>query len=60
MTLRLYVGVYHEASQYSWLFGWFGNEALRNADVKINVICPATDVHIRKVRASHTGANFCF
>jgi hypothetical protein len=34
-------------SQYTWLFGWFGDE--RDRDVKINIICPATEVHIRKV-----------
>ena len=33
--------------QYTWLFGWFGNT--RERDLKINVICPATDVHVRKV-----------
>ncbi|TEB20126.1 HIT-like protein [Coprinellus micaceus] len=32
--------------QYTWLFGWFGEE--RERDVKINVICPATETHIRK------------
>ncbi|KIM43029.1 hypothetical protein M413DRAFT_18208 [Hebeloma cylindrosporum] len=31
---------------YTWLFGWLGED--RERDVKINVICPATDVHIRK------------
>jgi len=31
---------------YTWLFGWFGNT--RERDIKINVICPATDVHVRK------------
>ena len=34
-------------SKYTWLFGWFGNT--RERDIKINVICPATDVHVRKV-----------
>ncbi|KDR82510.1 hypothetical protein GALMADRAFT_826736 [Galerina marginata CBS 339.88] len=33
---------------YSWLFAWLGKE--RERDVKLNVICPATDVHIRKYR----------
>ncbi|KAF8957286.1 HIT-like domain-containing protein [Flammula alnicola] len=32
--------------QYTWLFGWLGED--RERDVKINVICPATEVHIRK------------
>ncbi|KAJ2913375.1 hypothetical protein MD484_g7044, partial [Candolleomyces efflorescens] len=31
---------------YTWLFGWFGDK--RERDVKINVICPATETHIRK------------
>ncbi|KAF6747857.1 mRNA decapping enzyme [Ephemerocybe angulata] len=31
---------------YTWLFGWFGEA--RERDVKINVICPATDTHIKK------------
>lgn len=31
---------------YSWLFGWLGEG--RESDLKINVICPATDVHVRK------------
>ncbi|GLB38749.1 putative scavenger mRNA decapping enzyme (DcpS) N-terminal [Lyophyllum shimeji] len=31
---------------YTWLFGWLGEE--RERDIKINVICPATQVHIRK------------
>ncbi|KAK2459681.1 hypothetical protein APHAL10511_008326 [Amanita phalloides] len=31
---------------YSWFFGWFGEN--RGRDVKITVICPATDVHVRK------------
>jgi m7GpppX diphosphatase len=29
------------------LFGWLGDE--RERDVKINIICPATEVHVRKV-----------
>jgi m7GpppX diphosphatase len=33
--------------KYTWLFGWLGDE--RERDVKINVICPATEVHVRKV-----------
>ena len=33
--------------QYTWLFGWLGEN--REWDVKINVICPATEVHVRKV-----------
>ncbi|KAI0305152.1 scavenger mRNA decapping enzyme [Multifurca ochricompacta] len=32
---------------YSWMFGWLKPSQDR-PDVKINVICPATDVHIRK------------
>ncbi|KAF5377947.1 hypothetical protein D9615_006755 [Tricholomella constricta] len=31
---------------YTWLFGWLGED--RERDIKINVICPATDIHIRK------------
>ncbi|KAF9465355.1 scavenger mRNA decapping enzyme [Collybia nuda] len=31
---------------YSWFFGWLKEE--RGRDVKINVICPATEVHIQK------------
>ncbi|TFK44174.1 scavenger mRNA decapping enzyme [Crucibulum laeve] len=31
---------------YTWLFGWLGEN--RECDLKINVICPATEVHIRK------------
>ncbi|KJA16936.1 hypothetical protein HYPSUDRAFT_46852 [Hypholoma sublateritium FD-334 SS-4] len=33
---------------YTWLFGWFGDEAHRDSDIKINIICPATEIHIRK------------
>ncbi|KAI0317319.1 scavenger mRNA decapping enzyme [Amylostereum chailletii] len=32
---------------YSWFFGWL-RASENNPDVKINVICPATEVHIRK------------
>ncbi|KAI0684504.1 scavenger mRNA decapping enzyme [Cytidiella melzeri] len=32
---------------YSWMLGWFKTSS-EHPDVKINVICPATDVHIRK------------
>ncbi|KAF8168212.1 scavenger mRNA decapping enzyme [Crassisporium funariophilum] len=31
---------------YTWFFGWLADD--RERDVKINIICPATDVHIRK------------
>ncbi|KAG6872369.1 hypothetical protein C0995_010288 [Termitomyces sp. Mi166 len=31
---------------YTWLFGWLGEK--RESDVKINIVCPATEVHIRK------------
>ncbi|RXW18165.1 hypothetical protein EST38_g7689 [Candolleomyces aberdarensis] len=31
---------------YTWFFGWFGEG--RERDVKINVVCPATETHIRK------------
>ncbi|RDB14766.1 m7GpppX diphosphatase [Hypsizygus marmoreus] len=31
---------------YTWLFGWLPEE--RERDVKINVICPATEVHVHK------------
>ncbi|KZP13422.1 scavenger mRNA decapping enzyme [Athelia psychrophila] len=40
---------------YTWLFGWISkskdirvSEEGIGADVKINIICPATEVHIRK------------
>ena len=33
--------------QYTWFFGWFADN--RPRDVKINVICPATETHVRKV-----------
>jgi Scavenger mRNA decapping enzyme (DcpS) N-terminal len=36
------------AEQYAWFFGCLGPQ--RGMDVKISVICPATEVHIRKVR----------
>ncbi|KAH9990963.1 scavenger mRNA decapping enzyme [Russula compacta] len=32
---------------YAWMLGWLSHSEDR-PDVKINVICPATDVHIRK------------
>ncbi|KAH9911666.1 scavenger mRNA decapping enzyme [Fomitopsis serialis] len=35
---------------YTWLLGWLAPSAAR-PDVKINIICPATDVHIRKYTA---------
>ncbi|KAF8625911.1 hypothetical protein AX17_006637 [Amanita inopinata Kibby_2008] len=41
LVLFLY-SLYH----YTWLFGWLGEN--RERDLKINVICPATDVHVRK------------
>ncbi|KAH6916829.1 mRNA decapping enzyme [Coprinopsis sp. MPI-PUGE-AT-0042] len=31
---------------YTWFFGWLGEN--RPRDVKINVICPATETHVRK------------
>ncbi|KAF9525497.1 scavenger mRNA decapping enzyme [Crepidotus variabilis] len=31
---------------YTWLFAWLGED--RERDLKINIICPATEVHIRK------------
>ncbi|KAF9054889.1 scavenger mRNA decapping enzyme [Panaeolus papilionaceus] len=31
---------------YTWLFAWLGED--RERDIKINVVCPATEVHIRK------------
>ncbi|KAF7768343.1 hypothetical protein Agabi119p4_7586 [Agaricus bisporus var. burnettii] len=31
---------------YTWMFGWLG--PCRERDVKINIICPATEVHVRK------------
>ena len=34
--------------QYTWLLGWLAPSTTR-PDVKINIICPATEVHIRKV-----------
>ncbi|KAH9174679.1 scavenger mRNA decapping enzyme [Lactarius sanguifluus] len=38
---------------YSWMFGWLSPSQDR-PDVKINVICPATDVHIRKYSKQQT------
>ncbi|TFY51808.1 hypothetical protein EVJ58_g10369 [Rhodofomes roseus] len=35
---------------YTWLLGWLAPSTAR-PDVKINIICPATDVHIRKYTA---------
>ncbi|VDB95599.1 unnamed protein product [Peniophora sp. CBMAI 1063] len=35
---------------YTWLFGWLPKSD-DNPDVKINVICPATETHIRKYSA---------
>ncbi|EIN09161.1 scavenger mRNA decapping enzyme [Punctularia strigosozonata HHB-11173 SS5] len=32
---------------YTWLFGWLGDDR-SEPDVKISIICPATDAHIRK------------
>lgn len=44
------------SEQYSWFAAWISSQASEikqpQGDVKINVICPATDVHIRKVRAT--------
>ncbi|GAV99744.1 scavenger mrna decapping enzyme [Lentinula edodes] len=38
--------------QYSWFAAWISSQASEikqpQGDVKINVICPATDVHVRK------------
>jgi len=31
---------------YTWMFGWLGPG--REWDVKINIVCPATDVHVKK------------
>ncbi|KAF8879092.1 scavenger mRNA decapping enzyme [Gymnopilus junonius] len=31
---------------YTWLFAWLGEN--RERDLKINIICPATEVHIKK------------
>ncbi|KAH9036546.1 scavenger mRNA decapping enzyme [Lactarius hengduanensis] len=38
---------------YSWMFGWLSPSQDR-PDVKINVVCPATDVHIRKYSKQQT------
>ncbi|KAI0058633.1 scavenger mRNA decapping enzyme [Artomyces pyxidatus] len=32
---------------YTWLFGWL-NQSEDRPDVKINIVCPATEVHVRK------------
>jgi hypothetical protein len=37
------------------MFGWFGDS--RDKDVKINIIAPATEVHIRKVSSYHVVLN---
>ncbi|KAL0958276.1 hypothetical protein HGRIS_000428 [Hohenbuehelia grisea] len=34
---------------YHWLLGWFGID--RERDVKINIVCPATEMHIKKYTA---------
>jgi Scavenger mRNA decapping enzyme (DcpS) N-terminal len=39
---------YPRSLQYHVLKGWIHNERVDH-DVKIDLICPATDVHIRKV-----------
>ncbi|KAF9077900.1 scavenger mRNA decapping enzyme [Rhodocollybia butyracea] len=43
---------------YTWIAGWSspqGSEAKQpQGDVKINVICPATDVHVRKYTKQHS------
>ncbi|KAF7294477.1 Scavenger mRNA decapping enzyme [Mycena kentingensis (nom. inval.)] len=42
-------------SRYMWLAAWLSPsspDTLPQGDVKINVICPATDVHIRKARCA--------
>ncbi|TFK74205.1 scavenger mRNA decapping enzyme [Pluteus cervinus] len=31
---------------YTWLFGWFRED--RQRDVRVDIICPATETHIRK------------
>lgn len=31
---------------YTWLFAWLGD--VRDRDLKINVVCPATETHVRK------------
>ncbi|CAL1709284.1 unnamed protein product [Somion occarium] len=38
---------------YSWLFAWL-NQSQDRPEVKINVVCPATEVHVRKYSAQQT------
>lgn len=44
--------------QYTWLHGWLSPSTTRS-DVKINIICPATEVHIRKVLCLSFAAVCC-
>ena len=45
-------------NQYTWLLGWLSPSTTR-PDVKINIICPATEVHIRKVLCLSSAAVCC-
>lgn len=42
------------STQYAWMFAWLSGGA---ADAKITIICPATDVHIKKVSISSLSAD---
>jgi len=50
------VRVIESTDIYTWLFGWLSDTREKDgdgkgADLKINAICPATDIHIRKYTA---------
>lgn len=47
LTVFMYVA-FSYTYQYSWLLAWLTKHE-NLPDVKINIVCPATDVHIRKV-----------
>ncbi len=38
-----------DCAKYSWMRGWLV-QTPELPDLRIDIICPATDVHIRKVR----------
>ncbi|TFY77925.1 hypothetical protein EWM64_g6088 [Hericium alpestre] len=41
--------------QYSWGLAWL-KRSEEGADIKVSVICPATEVHIRKVSHAHSNS----
>ena len=44
-----------QEKQYTWMFGWLATSP-DSPDVKINILHPATEVHIRKALKTHTTA----